>query len=170
MRTKLGFLIVVGLLVSLPHPGLAQVDKIAWHTDRAKAYDIARAENKPVLIYLWTQRRRKSERAPLSTDEYTAEPEVHPYSRDYTKSMWESKKVVAESGRFVCVSVDIDRADEFTQRCLGLGAQVIFTDPAGNVLATFKGRRNTGVGLGGLIYRSDHALKAMRDVRWPPGT
>jgi hypothetical protein len=127
---------------------LADDGDLRWVRDSKRAYEQAKADNKPVLVYVWSER---------------GDAKTNPLWHDTTRGMWKDDEVSKESRRFVCLSVDADSKDPSVERFLRERAQVIFTDPSGNVLAKFKGRD------GGLWieFQPDEVLAAMRKLRWP---
>ena len=129
-------------------PSLADDGDLRWVRDSKKAYEQAKADNKPVLVYVWSEH---------------GDAKKNPLWHNTTRGMWKDDEVFKESRRFVCLSVDADSKDPFVERCLREQAQVFFTDPSGNVLAKFKGRD------GGLWieFQPDEVLAAMKKVRWP---
>ena len=160
------------ILLSSYASAVQRVDnaEIAWITDYRLAYQQAQDQNKPVLVYVWTEKRhivQPHDSTSESREPYRASGEIHPLSREYTSPMWRSTKVARESQRFVCLSVNIDTPSDFAQRCVQQRAQVFFTDPQGNVLRKFTGSQDLGVGLPRKVFEPDDILRVMRKVKWP---
>src|SRR5262245_2299944 len=104
-------------------PSLANDGDLRWVRESKQAYEQAKDDNKPVLVYVWADR---------------GDAKPNQLWHDTTRGMWKDDEVSKESRRFVCLSVDADSKDPFVERFLRERAQVIFTDPSGNVLAKFK--------------------------------
>src|SRR5262249_13487485 len=148
---KLGLVLATALALGpaqVKIPSLAGDGDLRWVKDSKQAYEQAKADNKPVLVYVWSDR---------------GDEKTNPLWHNTTRGMWKDDEVSKESRRFVCLSVDADSKDPFVERCLRERAQVFFTDSSGNTLAKFKGRN------GGLWieFQPDDVLDAMKKVRWP---
>lgn len=90
-----------------------QEREIDWQTDFKKAIEQAKEQGKPVMIDFWAS--------------------WCPPCKQMDQEVWPETQVVAQSKKFVCISVDVDRHQSLSSRYrANVIPTLVFVDPWGN--------------------------------------